>query len=122
MNTRLHSTSVVMALILGSAFAFPTLAASPATSKAEAAQTTEDFSPQAQYKLSQKEAHAAYRMNVNDCKSMSGKEKTSCMKDAKTQLREDLASAKSQLSTGSSGSSGGSSRTSGTGFKSDTGK
>jgi hypothetical protein len=72
-----------------------------AASDPEAAkQMTEDFSPQAQYKLAMREAQAAYQDAVTNCKSMKGVDRTSCMKEARSNLQADLSTAKKARSSG----------------------
>jgi hypothetical protein len=104
---------LVLLLIAGSAFTFTAHAAQDSMSKAEARQTVEDTSPRAQYNRARKEAQAAYKEALADCQKMRGAEKTACMKEAKTNLQNDLADAKKAMSgdtsMGSSGSSTGSS-------------
>lgn len=66
----------------------------------EAKQLTEDFSPQAQYRLATREAQAAYQDAVTNCKTMKGAERNSCIKEARTNLQADLANAKKMRSSG----------------------
>ncbi len=69
-------------------------------SKAEAQRMTQDMSAQARYKNARREANAAYKEAVADCRKMRGAEHTTCMKDAKANLQNDLAEAKKTLSSG----------------------
>lgn len=68
-------------------------------SRAEARQMKEDTTPRARYNTSRKEANAAYSEAVKACNSMSGKGKTDCLKEARTNLRDDLAQARQTLSS-----------------------
>lgn len=80
--------------------AIPAHAARNSASTAEAKQTTEDTSPQAQYQRSKREAQAAYQEALTSCKKMRGTERNSCMKEAKSNLQGDLAEAKKARSSG----------------------
>jgi len=44
-----------------------------------------------------KEAAAAYRENMNQCKTMPSSERAACTKDAKANFQKDMARAKSAL-------------------------
>lgn len=65
----------------------------------EAKQMTEDFSPQAQYRLATREAQAAYQDALSNCKTMKGADRSNCMKEARTNLQADLANAKKMRGT-----------------------
>lgn len=75
-------------------------------------QLTENRSPEASFNRSRREAYAAYNEAVKGCKDLSGKDRGACVKDAKSNLRDDLAYARNQFgeeastSTGSSASRG----------------
>jgi hypothetical protein len=80
---------------------------SAATEDKEAArQTTPDTSPKAAYQRKVKEIRAAHRDNLANCKSMSGAERSSCVKEANQILKSDLADAKTGSTSGASGTSG----------------
>jgi hypothetical protein len=83
-------------------FAAGSFAISPAFGAAdpEARQMTEDFSPQAQYRLATREAQAAYQDAITNCKTMKGADRNNCMKEARTNLQADLANAKKMRSSG----------------------
>ncbi|HVK55480.1 MAG TPA: hypothetical protein VM532_10685 [Burkholderiales bacterium] len=57
----------------------------------------EDLTPKAQYETAKKEAGAAYREALNDCREKRGAEKTACVKEAKAVYTQDLAEAKKLL-------------------------
>jgi hypothetical protein len=76
-------------------------------SSAEKKQFVQSFSPQAQYNLSKREAHAAYAEALKACKELSKSERAACTKEARSTLQQDLAYAKSQLQQDSSGVSSG---------------
>lgn len=57
----------------------------------EARQLTEDFSPQAQNERSRREAHAAYGEAAKQCNTLGRSERANCLKNAKSQLQDDLA-------------------------------
>lgn len=82
-------------------------------SSAEKKQFVQSFTPQAQYNLSKREAHAAYAEALKACKAMAKSERTACTKEARSTLQQDLAYAKSQLQQESSGASSGGSTESG---------
>jgi hypothetical protein len=88
---------IVMAMTSVSVSAY---AAQDAMSRAEARQTVEDRTPQAQYQTSKREANAAYQDALAECKKMRSTERTGCMKEAKSNLQSDLAQAKKSLSSG----------------------
>lgn len=73
---------------------------------AEKKQFVQTFTPQAQYKLATRESHAAYSEALKTCQGMSKAERTSCMKEARANLKNDMAYAKSQYQQDISGSSG----------------
>lgn len=89
-------------LVVGSMLVLPSAvyAARHTQDKAEAQQSTEDMSPQGQYKIAKKEADAAYRDALADCKKLSKAERTSCAKEAKANHQADLSQAKKALSSG----------------------
>lgn len=57
----------------------------------------EDTTPKARYQTLKKEADAAQRENLKQCKAMAANEKKECMKEAKTLYQQDLARAKQAL-------------------------
>lgn len=65
-----------------------------ATEKDEARWTTADTTAQQRQETFRKEAIAAYQMALGDCRALSGKEKSDCTKEAKTNYEHDLAEAK----------------------------
>jgi len=75
-------------------------AAQNTTSSVEIRQSTEDTSPQAQYKRAQREAHAAYQEALADCKKMSKSERSACEKEAKTNFQSDMKDAEKMRSGG----------------------
>ena len=87
-------------IVFGCALTASAHAARGADTKAEARQSTEEMSPQAQYKIAQKEASAAYRDAQADCKKMSKSERTACLKEARSNYQADLSQAKKALSSG----------------------
>ena len=89
----------------------PVQAASDGTkSNAEVQQLVEVTTPEARYRLSRREAYAAYEEARNACRQTSSTERTACMRDAKKQLHDDLAYAKVQLQDNARVSSGTSGR------------
>lgn len=60
--------------------------------------THEDMTPQARYQTSKKEADAAYRAAVAECKAMSRADRNSCMREARDNHQADLSEAKRRLS------------------------
>jgi hypothetical protein len=90
---------LTLCLLVASMSALSASAAAPdATEKDEARWTTPDTTPQQRYETAKKEANAAYQMVLGDCRALSGKEKSDCTKEAKTNYDHDLAEAKKQLS------------------------
>lgn len=87
-------------LVISAALTMPVHAAQDTSSKAEARQSTEDTSPKGQYQTSKKEAEAAYRQALADCKQMRATERKTCMKEAKSNYQADLSEAKKLLSSG----------------------
>ncbi|RJF99154.1 hypothetical protein [Noviherbaspirillum saxi] len=75
-------------------------AAQDAMSRAEARQTVEDRTPQAQFQTSKREANAAYQEALAECKKMRGTDRNKCMSEAKTNLQNDLAEARKALTSG----------------------
>lgn len=57
----------------------------------------QEMSPKEQYRLAVREAHAAYAEAVRLCKSHAGADRSSCMKEARSNRRSDLAYAKDML-------------------------
>lgn len=60
--------------------------------------THEDMTPQARYQTSKKEADAAYRVAVAECKTVSRADRNSCMREARENRQSDLAEARRRLS------------------------
>ncbi|MGV3740871.1 MAG: hypothetical protein ACO1NO_01005 [Burkholderiaceae bacterium] len=83
-------------------------ASAPLTA-AEKKQFVQTFTPQAQYNLAKREAHAAYAEALKECKAMERAERSACTKDARSMLQQDLAYAKRQMqeSAGASSTEGG---------------
>jgi hypothetical protein len=75
-------------------------AATDAMSRAESRQLIEDKTPQAQYQTSRKEANAAYQEALAECRKMQSGERSGCMKEARSNLQNDLAEAKRSVSSG----------------------
>jgi hypothetical protein len=69
----------------------PVAIAQNAESKAEQRQMVEDMSPRAQAQLARREAQAAYQDAVAECKKMRGNQRAACMKEARSNLQNDLA-------------------------------
>ena len=87
-------------VVIGCTLAVTANAARDANSKAEARQTVEETTPQAQYQRSRREANAAYRGAVAECRKMHGADRNACTKEARSNLQSDLAEAKKALSSG----------------------
>jgi hypothetical protein len=101
MNARISRLTLFLLLACGSLSVSAAQGSDSAMTSAERRQMTEDMSPRAQYNRSVKEAHAAYADAVKECGRMRSGEKTSCMQEAKTNLKNDLASAREQMGTSS---------------------
>jgi hypothetical protein len=94
-----HKHILTLCLLVASMSALSASAAAPdATEKDEARWTTPDTTPQQRYETAKKEAIAAYQMLLEECRALSGKEKSDCTKEAKMSHDHDLAEAKKQLS------------------------
>jgi hypothetical protein len=74
---------------------------------AEKQQFVQSFTPQAQYNLAKREAHAAHAEALKACKSLSRSERSACTKDARSSLQQDLAFAKRKMQGAASGTSTG---------------
>lgn len=59
----------------------------------------EDLTPQARFQTSKKEADAAYKEAVIDCKQQVPANRSNCLRDARAQLIQDLESAKKKMSS-----------------------
>lgn len=114
MKSAFHLSSLVSAALFGCAIAGQTAAqtttssslttsapdpqqsqvAPPPQSKAEASQLYQDTSPQARARLAQREAHAAFQHAMRQCRGLKAADRTSCMNEARTNLRNDLAYAR----------------------------
>lgn len=83
-------------------------ASPPPVTAAEKQQFVQSFTPQAQYNLSKREANAAYKEALKECKAMERSERSACTKEARATLQQDLSYAKRQMqeSSGASGTSG----------------
>lgn len=81
---------------------------------AEKQQFVQKFTPQAQYNLAKREAHAAYAEALKACKTLSRAERSDCTKEARSFLQQDLAYAKQKMQEASSDASTGSGMDSGT--------
>ncbi|QDZ27002.1 hypothetical protein [Noviherbaspirillum sp. UKPF54] len=91
-----------MLIVMGGMLVLPPAAqaARSTEERAEAQQSREDMSPQGQYKIAKKEADAAYREALTNCKKMGKADRVACMKDAKANYQSDLAQAKKEMSSG----------------------
>lgn len=96
----LKNRAACLLLTSGTMLTMTANAARDADSETEARKTTSETTPQAQYQMLSKEANAAYREAVADCKKMRGADRTACTKEARANLRSDLIEAKKTLSTG----------------------
>jgi uncharacterized paraquat-inducible protein A len=103
-------TRLSVGLALSAAFLSPVsihAAQNDAMSRAEARQMQEQFTPQAQYRLSEREARAAYQDAMRDCQQMDKTKRAGCMRAAREHMRQDLADARQKMHGASSyGSSG----------------
>jgi hypothetical protein len=70
---------------------------------AEKQQFVQSFTPQAQYNLSKREAHAAHSEALKACKPLSRAERSACTKEARAALQQDLATAKRNMQEAASG-------------------
>jgi len=68
------------------------------TAKDVARWDTPDSTPQQRHETAKKEASGAYELALSDCRALSGKEKSDCIREAKMSYEHDLAEAKKQLS------------------------
>ena len=100
MNVTIPRLSLLLLLASSSGLACAAQGTGDAMRRAEERQMVEDTSPKAQYNRSVKEAHAAYAEASKECGRMRSRDKTSCMQEAKTNLNNDLAAARSQMGTG----------------------
>ena len=57
----------------------------------------EDLTPHARFQTSKKEAAAAYKEAVIDCKQLELSSRSNCMHDARSQMMQDVESAKKKL-------------------------
>lgn len=71
-----------------------------AASQAERRQMVEDMSPRGQAQLAHREAQAAYQEATSQCRTMRGNERSACMKEARNNLRSDLAAIKQTPTSG----------------------
>ena len=91
-------TSILCALLLVPAFAMTNaLAAEGAPEKDPAQWSTPDVTPQARYQTAKKEADAAFREALNECRSLPRAEKAACTKDAQSTHAAEVAAAKLEL-------------------------
>lgn len=107
MNCLLSKLSIAVAISAGALAALPAHAESDAMKRAESRQMQETFTPQAEYQLSRREAHAAYQDALKACREEKRADRANCMRDAKSQLQQDLADAGRHYGRGTSmGASG----------------
>ena len=64
----------------------------------------EDLTPQARFQTSKKEADAAYKDAVTDCKQLEASSRATCLRDARSQWMQDIETAKKKLSSDNSNS------------------
>jgi hypothetical protein len=60
----------------------------------------EDTTPSARFQTLKKEAGAAYRESLNECKKVERATRTACMQEARTTFEQDMANAKQQAQRG----------------------
>lgn len=99
MSTSKYIMPILM-LLLTSVFMPVTVHAQESDKKAEERQMVEDMSPRGQYRLSQKEANAAYQEALAGCRKMKDADRASCMKEARQNRQADLAEAQKALTSG----------------------
>lgn len=87
-------------VVAGSLLVMSAHAATDAMSRAESRQLIEDKTAQAQYQTSRKEANAAYQEALAQCRKMQSGERSGCLKEARSNLQNDLAEAKRSLNSG----------------------
>lgn len=107
MSSQSHKLSLSAVLVAAMLTSMPVQAVvSGELSPAEKQQLVESMTPEAQYRLSQREAYAAYDEARKACRQAGASERTTCMQAAKSQLRDDLEYAKSSLQAGRSSTVG----------------
>lgn len=116
MKSKQHWWIPISLIVLLGCFGTPAYSASE--SQIEAQQMKEDATPRARYNTSKKEANAAYSEAVKECRSMDRAQRSDCMKEARTNLQNDMAQARQMLNdeTGM-GSSGTPASSRGSGMK-----
>lgn len=105
MGVKIRNMLLGAIICLGSAAAM-NASAQQSMEREPANWTKEDATPKARYQTSLKEAKAAYRENLAQCKSMSGSERAACNKEARTVYQDDLALAKKKLTEPEDSASG----------------
>ena len=96
MNTLIPRLTLFMLLACSILSASSAQGTADVMRKAEERQMTEDTSPRAQYNRSVKEANAAYAEAAKECRRMAAGQRASCMREAQSNLKSDLASARAQ--------------------------
>ncbi len=86
---------IILSLLLAaSSLSLHAIAATDTPEKDPARWSQADVTPQQRYQTMKKEADAAYRDALKECKSKRGAERTECNKEAKSYHQADLESAK----------------------------
>ena len=88
------SSLIFFLLTVGAAFA-QTLSDNSIAETADPARWyQEDLTPQARFQTAKKEVDAAYKEAAIECKKLAPANRSSCVRDARTQWAQDLESAK----------------------------
>lgn len=90
---------MLYSLTMSAAFAQGVVATSSAEADSPARWFQEDLTPQARFQTSKKEADAAYKEAVIECKQLVSANRSNCLRDARAQLIQDLESAKKKMSS-----------------------
>ena len=93
------SNALLVSLLLGAAAVVPAaaLAAQDAPERDPVRWSTEDTTPQARYRTATKEAGAALREALADCRRSGGRENAACAREARQRFAQDMADAKQLL-------------------------
>jgi len=94
MITGSRRLALVLLLACSTAPAIVAAADDAAMRRAEQRQMMEESGSKAQYNRSVKEANAAYADAARECGRMGARQKSRCMVEARTNLRNDLAAAR----------------------------
>lgn len=97
-ENRLLSLALVAAVTLGGALGLPAVAATQGDEASLARGAVPDTTPQQRYQTAIREAGGGLKVSLEECRTLSAPERSSCESAARARYQADMARAKAMLS------------------------